>query len=233
MTERSAENLIWIDLEFTNLDPTKAFIMQAAMIVTSKDLVPLPPPGIPAETGGLLFDVALSSEQAATASDWVKQNQKAQLARSQGEDALPVAKVEELFVAYLLATCEVPADKRSRPLLAGNSVHGDFGFLTHHMPGLVDLLSFRLLDVTTFKEVARRWCPKLEFNKHHETIRQWFPGAIELEGEAHDALYDIKGSIAELSFYRSHLFLPEARGAGALPPGGRPRPEDAGADQGA
>ena len=53
---RSPDNLIWIDLEFTNLDPASAYIMQAAMIVTTADLVPIPPPGVPLEVGGLLFE---------------------------------------------------------------------------------------------------------------------------------------------------------------------------------
>ncbi len=209
--ERSAENLIWIDLEFTNLDPSRAFIMQAAMIVTTKELEPLPPPGVAPEVGGLLYDVQLSAEQAGTASEWVRANQADQLARSQGSDAVPVDMVQDLFVGYLLHCCEVPDDKRLRPLLAGNSVHGDQGFIEHHMPRLAELLSFRLLDVTTIKEIARRWCPDLEFNKNDGTIRHWYPATIELAGQAHDALYDIKGSIAELNFYRHHVFAEPAR----------------------
>lgn len=211
LPERSPDNLIWIDLEFTNLDPATSFIMQAAMIVTTADLVPIPPPGVPPEVGGLLFDVHLDAAQAATASEWVRENQAEQLARSQSAEALPVGQVQELFVAYLLATCEVPEDKRSRPLLCGNSVHGDHRFIARHMPRLEDLLSFRLMDVTSFKELARRWVPQWEFKKTDGTIKTWYPGPIGLEGGAHDALYDIKGSIAELNFYRQHLFVPEAR----------------------
>lgn len=215
---RNAQNLIWIDLEFTNLDPASAYIMQAAMIITTPDLVPIPPPGIPEEVGGLLYDVHLDATQAATASDWVKANQAEQLRRSQGDEALPNDKVEEVFLAYLLSACEVPANKRDRPLLCGNSVHGDYRFICRHMPKLEDLLSFRLLDVTTVKEIARRWCPDLEYRKTDETIMQWYPGKAGLAGEAHDALYDIKGSIAELNFYRHTLFGAEARkGAVAAP----------------
>ncbi len=216
---RNAQNLIWIDLEFTNLDPAAAYIMQAAMIITTPDLVPIAPPGIPEGVGGLLYDVHLTAEQAATASDWVRQNQAEQLRRSQGEDAMPVEKVEELFVGYLLTACEVPANKRDRPLLCGNSVHGDYRFLCRHMPQLENLLSFRLLDVTTLKEISRRWCPELEYRKTDETIKEWYPGAIELVGEAHDALYDIKGSIAELNYYRHAIFTDAARRGAVAPPG--------------
>lgn len=211
LPDRSADNLIWIDLEFTDLDPQVGFIMQAAMIVTTKDLVPIPPAGVSAEVGGLLYDVHLTKEQAATASEWVRENQAEQLQRSQGEEALPVAQVQDLFVDYLLSTCEVPDAIRMRPLLSGNSVHGDKKFLGQHLPRLDALLSFRLLDVTTIKEIARRWQPALEFDKHDETIKRYYPGPIELKGEAHDALYDIKGSIAELNYYRQRLFAPEAR----------------------
>ena len=214
---RSSDNLIWIDLEFTNLDPASAYIMQAAMIVTTADLVPIPPPGVPLEVGGLLFDVHLDAAMAATASEWVKENQAEQLKRSQSSDAVPIAQVEQLFLGYLLATCEVPDDKRTRPLLCGNSVHGDLRFIARHMPQLEQLISFRLLDVTSFKEITRRWVPQWEFKKTDATIKQWYPAPIGLEGAAHDALYDIKGSIAELNFYRHHLFVEQARRAPTTP----------------
>jgi oligoribonuclease (3'-5' exoribonuclease) len=84
-----------------------------------------------------------------------------------------------------------------------------------------NLISFRLCDVTTLKELLRRWAPTIEFRKNDETIRQWYPGQVELAGEAHDALYDIKGSIAELNFYRHHAFSHDARGNAATPPGSR------------
>jgi oligoribonuclease len=211
--ERSADNLVWIDLEFTNLDPATSFIMQAAMIVTTPDLVVIPPPSARRGELGLLSDVQLNASQANTASEWVRQNQSEHLKRSQGPNALPVGEVEQQFVDYLMATCEVPQDIRSRPILCGNSVHGDHGFISHHMPDLCNRLSFRLIDVTGIKELAKRWCPALEYRKTDATIREWFPGAAELAGEAHDALYDIKASIAELNFYRQKVFVPALRGA--------------------
>lgn len=209
---RTAGNLVWIDLEFTELDPSVGAIMQAAMIVTRPDLTPVPPPGIPAEIGGLQFTIEMSEEQVATASDWVKVNQKEHLTESRGPNAVPVGQVEELFIAYLLVCSEIPDHVRARPLLAGNSVHGDRNYLARYMPKLVDLLSYRLLDVSGFKELASRWCPKLEFNKNPETIRRWYPADVEVKGAVHDALFDIKGSIAELNFYRDQLFVPAARG---------------------
>ena len=209
--ERSADNLIWIDLEFTNLDPTVGAISQASMIVTTGTLQPLTPPGIEPGVGGLLYDVKISQAQADSASEWVRANQKKQLERSLSEDAFPVEKVEELFIAYLLSTCEIPENQALRPMLSGNSVHGDYRYIKRHMPGLDKLLSFRLVDVTSIKELARRWCPKLVFTKNAETIRSSYPGEIELEGAAHNALYDIKGSIAELAFYRQRLFTKAAQ----------------------
>lgn len=208
--ERSADNLIWIDLEFTDLEPAVGTILQASMIVTTGALEPLTPPGIDSTVGGLLYDVAITQEQADNASEWVRTNQKQQLTRSLGEDAFPVDKVEELFIGYLLATCEVPENQVLRPMLSGNSVHGDYNYLKRHMPRLYQLLSFRLVDVSSIKELARRWCSKLVFAKNPETIKTSYPGEIEVKGEAHDALYDIKGSIAELAFYRKNLFVKSA-----------------------
>lgn len=209
---RTSGNLVWIDLEFTDLDPALGGIMQAAMIVTRPDLTPVLPPGVTPEEGGLQFTVALQPEQAERASDWVKVNQKDHLARSLSPEAVPVEQVESLFIGYLLLCSEIPDSIRSRPLLAGNSVHGDRNYLARYMPKLVDLLSYRLLDVSTFKELTSRWCQALEFTKNADTIRRWFPTeGVEVKGAVHDALFDIKGSIAELNFYRENLFVPQAR----------------------
>jgi oligoribonuclease len=208
---RTLQNLIWIDLEFTDLDPGQGQIMQAAMIVTRADLTPIPPPGIEAEVGGLQFDVSMTQEQADSASDWVKANQAKHLAASLAPDALSVANVEEFFVAYLLTCCEIPDSVPKRPLLAGNSVHADRSYLQRFMPNLTALLSYRNLDVSTLKEIAARWAPDLEFNKNPESIRKWYPADVQVKGAVHDALFDIKGSISELSFYRGRLFAEIAR----------------------
>ena len=98
------------------------------------------------------------------------------------------------------------AEPRSVPL-CGNSIGTDRRFLAKQLPEIEEFLHYRSIDVSTIKELARRWSPKLVFNKTSETIRQWYPGGgVEVEGAAHDALYDIKGSIAELAFYRKTLF---------------------------
>jgi oligoribonuclease len=210
--ERTSGNLVWIDLEFTDLDPSRGAIMQAAMIVTRPDLTPIPPPGVPPEEGGLQFAISLSEDQISTASEWVQANQKEHIEECRGPNALPVERVEELFIAYLLVCSEIPDSIRSRPLLSGNSIHGDRNYLARYMPKLIELLSYRLLDVSGFKELASRWAPKLEFNKNPETIRRWYPADVEVKGAVHDALFDIKGSIAELNFYREQMFVPSARG---------------------
>ncbi|MGE0709241.1 MAG: oligoribonuclease [Planctomycetota bacterium] len=216
MLDRTLGNLIWIDLEFTDLDPSRGAIMQAAMIVTRPDLTPVPPPGIEPGEGGLQYAISLDEAQVATASDWVKEHQAEHLRRSRDpEESLPVEKVEELFVAYLLACSEVPDAAPKRPILAGNSIHGDRNYLARYMPRLISLLSYRLLDVSTLKELASRWCPSLVFTKTSQTIGQWYPAEVKVEGEVHDALFDIKGSIAELAFYRQHLLAPVARPQGS------------------
>ena len=221
----SSLNLIWCDLEFTHLDLDRTRILQAAMLVTTPELVPVAPPaassGSPVPGGdgplagaagsleGLNFLVRLTADEAALASDWVQANQGELLTRCQEDPAaLPVAEVERRMLTYLREACGVEQpdpSPRSRPLLAGNTVHKDYTVLERFMPTLVDNLSYRLVDVSGIKELRRRWYPEVpDFDKATQA-REYLPD-LSLEGSEHDALYDIKCSLAELRYYRERLF---------------------------
>ena len=212
---QSALNLVWCDLEFTNLEVEKSSILQAALLITTPDLVPIAAPDGSAD--GLMHLVRIDAAQAATASDWVRANQGELLERCQSDPtALPVNEVERGMLAYLESACVVPSDaaatpaeadglRRENPVLAGNSVHKDYSVLERLMPTLVSKLSYRLIDVSGLKELRRRWAPDLPVFDKQEMARDWLPD-LSLEGAEHDALYDIKCSLAELRFYRKTMF---------------------------
>jgi oligoribonuclease len=212
---RSALNLIWCDLEFTDLDASRARILQAAMLVTTPELEPIFPPGDAAD--GLSLLVRITPREAASASAWVRENQAELLARCQTDPAgLSLVEVEARMLAYLQATCEVPADaapdgrekatlRTQNPLLAGNSVHKDHSVLERWMPAFTSRLSYRLVDVSGLKELRRRWYPEVAPFEKESMARDWLPD-LALEGAEHDALYDVKCSLAELRYYRKQLF---------------------------
>lgn len=200
-------NLVWCDLEFTNLELDRTRILQAAMLVTTPELEPVPPPGGSAE--GLCHFVRITPAEAELASDWVKANQGELLALCQTEAAVPPAEVERHLLSYVEATCGHDAGPEgapaARPLLAGNSIHMDKAVLERCMPKLSRGLHYRLVDVSGLKELRRRWYPGVpEFDKA-AMARDWLPD-LTLEGGEHDALYDVKCSLAELRYYRARLF---------------------------
>ena len=216
-TESNPLNLIWCDLEFTHLDLARTRVLQAAMLVTTPDLEPVPPrrPGANREADptptegpleGLNHLVRITPEEAASASDWVRANQAELLARCQTDAALPPAEVERRMIDYLEATC-VPtgSGEESKPLLAGNTVHMDRAVLERCMPELARRLHYRLVDVSGLKELRRRWYPGVPEFEKPTMARDWLPD-LSLEGEEHDALFDVKCSLAELRYYRETLF---------------------------
>jgi len=211
---KSRLNLIWCDAEFTSLDIKHNAIMQIAMVITTPELDPILPPGRQDFPNML---VAITQEQADHASDWVRENQAALLARCREAGAIPLAEVETELRKYVLDCCEVPTQgarnpeeannlRRKNPVLAGNSVYNDYQVIERHLPALADLLSYRLVDASCIKELVRRWQPSLEFDKTTMAADYLPPSAPSLEGEKHDALYDVWCSIAELRYYRKVMF---------------------------
>jgi oligoribonuclease len=175
-----SENLVWIDLEMTGLDPTKHVILQAALVVTTADLEPI---------DELAIDVAQPADALANMSPLVRtMHTRTGLLERVRRSAVGVAEAELLLLDRIVATCPAPAT------LCGNSVWVDRCFIAQYMPVLDAHFHYRLVDVSTLKVLAQRWYgERAVFQK--STV-----------GE-HDAAVDIKNSIAELRHYRRTLFL--------------------------
>lgn len=175
-----SKTLIWIDMEMTGLEPDTDRIIEIATLVTDADL------NIIAE--GPVLAVHQSEQALAAMDDW---NQ-----RTHGESGLIKrvrasttgdAEAERLTLEFLAQY----VDPRSSPM-CGNSIHQDRRFMVRYMPALEKFFHYRNLDVSTVKELARRWRPEL-------------PAGFVKKG-THQALDDIHESINELKYYREHFF---------------------------
>lgn len=201
MSEARPPYYCWFDLEFTDLDPDKAALLQVALLITDVDLQPLEP-----EAKGLNIIVRLPEE--ASVSSWVQENLASLLIRCRSPEALSVHGIEDALLTHTEQWTGPKADDiKERPVLAGNSVHADWRLAARHFPRFIDRLHYRLLDVSTVKQQWHDWAGKEEFDKENASlIREYLPFTVsDLGGQPHDAFYDILASIAELNFYRQKL----------------------------
>lgn len=179
MYKLDSQNLIWIDLEMTGLDPEKERIIEIATIVTDKDL------NILAE--GPVLTVHQTDERLNSMSDWcIRTHSENGLIERVKQSKLTERAAELQTLDFLKQW--VP--KGASPI-CGNSVPQDKRFLYKYMPDLADYFHYRHLDVSTLKELVRRWKPEIltQFTKKN----------------THLALDDIRESIEELKFYRTHF----------------------------
>ncbi|MYL25442.1 MULTISPECIES: oligoribonuclease [Halomonadaceae] len=175
-----AQRLIWIDLEMTGLDPDSDRIIEVATIVTDADLNAL--------AEGPVLAVHQSDAVLEGMDEWnTTTHGNSGLTRRVRESSLTERDAELETIAFLKEW----VDARTSPI-CGNSICQDRRFLARYMPELEAFFHYRNLDVSTVKELARRWKPEA------------------LEGfkkkGAHQALDDIRESIAELQHYRKTLF---------------------------
>ena len=178
------DRLVWIDCEMTGLDLTKDQLVEIAVIVTDADLTEL--------DEGVSIIIRPDDLSILEGMDEVVVNMHTD---SGLLDLIPsgvsLAEAQEQVMAYVHQ--HVP-EARKAPL-AGSSVYVDRGFLARDMPELDAHLHYRLVDVSSVKEIARRWYPRAYFN------------SPEKKGN-HRALGDIRESIAELRYYRDAVFVP-------------------------
>ncbi|GBL56841.1 oligoribonuclease [Pseudomonas citronellolis] len=173
---QNPQNLIWIDLEMTGLDPDRDVIIEMATIVTDSEL------NILAE--GPVIAVHQSEETLAGMDEWnTRQHGQSGLTQRVRESDIDAAQAEAMTLAFL----EKWVPKRASPI-CGNSICQDRRFLYRYMPKLEAWFHYRNLDVSTLKELAARWAPQ---------VRDGFK-----KGNTHLALDDIRESIAELRYYR-------------------------------
>ena len=183
-----SDRLVWIDCEMTGLDLDKDALIEVAVLVTDSELnvlgdgvdVVIAPPA--ADLPGLLGGMVDVVREMHTASGLLEE-----LA-----GGITMAEAQERVLAYVRE--HVPEAGKAQ--LAGNSVGTDRGFLARDMPELEQHLHYRIVDVSSIKELARRWYPRVYFNSPKKTGN-------------HRALGDIRDSIAELRYYRDAIFVPQ------------------------
>ncbi len=172
-------NLIWIDLEMTGLDPEKERIIEIATIVTDAEL------NILAE--GPVLAVSQPQSLLDDMDEWnTRQHHQSGLVKRVQESLVTEADAEQQTIAFLRQYL----DPGKSPM-CGNSICQDRRFLYRYMPELAEFFHYRNLDVSTLKELVKRWRPQLMNGAKKES--------------KHLALDDIKDSIEELAYYRQHF----------------------------
>lgn len=191
---------VWFDAEFTSLELEQARLLQVAVIVTDSALNRLH-----SELEDLNLCIRL--EEGEEVSPWVAENLACLVAQCRSSDAVTIDEADRQIAELLDRYCGTPcAEMAARPVLAGNSVHNDWFLMRRDLPQFASRLHYRLLDVSSLKINWMDWAGKAPFDKESvDLLNQYFPGGGISAANAHDALFDIKASIAELAFYRSQL----------------------------
>ncbi|MBM6623186.1 oligoribonuclease [Micrococcaceae bacterium RIT802] len=179
----SAENIVWIDCEMTGLSLEADALIEVAVLVTDPELNIL----------GEGVDVVIKPEAQALEqmNDFVRQMHTSSGLLEELDAGLDLDTATEQVLEYIRAWVPDPG----KAPLAGNTIGTDRNFLARDMPGVVDHLHYRVIDVSTIKELARRWYPRAYFQSPAKTGN-------------HRALGDIRDSINELRYYRQAVMVP-------------------------
>ncbi|MEY3728558.1 MAG: hypothetical protein RL315_173 [Actinomycetota bacterium] len=175
-------NLVWVDCEMTGLDTQNDVLVEIAVLVTDSDLNII--------GDGVDLVIKASPEQISGMNEFVTKMHTDSGLITEIPNGVSVSDAENLILKYL-ESAGVAAGKSP---IAGNSVYVDRIFISRDMPKLAEYLHYRTIDVSSIKELTRRWYPKVYFNAPAKTGN-------------HRALGDIRDSIAELSFYRKTVFV--------------------------
>jgi len=179
------DRLVWIDCEMTGLDPATEVLLEVACLVTDGEL----------NIVGDGMDLVIAAPEAALEAmvPVVKDmHESSGLTAAVRASTLSLAEAEQQILAYVRAL--VPENRRAP--LCGNSIATDRSFLARYMPELDGYLHYRMIDVSSVKELARRWYP-----------RAYYAAPVKRGG--HRALADIRESIEELRYYRRTVFVPQ------------------------
>jgi oligoribonuclease len=176
---KSDQNLLWLDCEMTGLDPEVDRIIEIAVVVTGPDLLP--------RIEGPVFAIHQSDEQLDRMDAWNKGTHgRSGLIDRVKASTVTEAQAEDELLAFLARY----TPKGSSPM-CGNTIGQDRRFLVKYMPRLEAFFHYRNLDVSTLKELAKRWRPTV-----YASFRKQ---------QAHTALADVHESIEELAHYREHF----------------------------
>jgi len=177
------DRLVWIDCEMTGLDLVSDALVEVAALVTDFELNVL--------GEGVDLVVKPPAEALDQMGDFVREMHRKSGLLDHLASGITLAEAEEQVLAYVREHCA----EGSRPPLAGNTVATDRSFLARDMPALETFLHYRIVDVSSIKELARRWYPRTYYQ------------APPKRGN-HRALADIRESIEELRYYREAVFVP-------------------------
>jgi oligoribonuclease len=180
-----SDRLVWIDCEMTGLDLRRDALIEVAVIVTDGDLRPL--------DDGLNVIIHAADDVLDTMVPFVQEmHTRSGLTEAVRASTLTIGDAEKAVLEHVR---QYVPDAKSAPL-CGNSIATDRGFLARDMPELDEHLHYRMIDVSSVKELAKRWYPRVYQSQPQK-------------GLAHRALDDIRESITELAYYRQTLFVPQ------------------------
>jgi len=176
--------LVWVDMAMTGLDPARERIIEMATILTDGNLNEI--------AVGPDLVIHQADDVLAAMDDWNKKHHTASgLVERVKASTVTDALAEEQTLGFINQHISL----KERPVLAGNSIHQDRRFIRRYMPALEKRLHYRMVDVSTVKELARRWFPQIT-------------AKLPAKRETHRALDDIRESIDELRWYQAHVFAP-------------------------
>ena len=180
-----SDRLVWIDCEMTGLDLGSDLLVEVAALVTDSELNLL--------GEGIDIVIGADAEQMARMPDVVREmHASSGLTDEVLASTVTLQEAEQQVLDYIKQY--VPEPKKAP--LCGNSIATDRGFITRDMPVLDEWLHYRMVDVSSVKELARRWYPRAYFN-------------APKKGGGHRALADIEESVQELKYYRAAVFVPQ------------------------
>jgi oligoribonuclease len=177
------DRLVWIDCEMTGLNLSADALVEVACVVTDGDLTEL--------DKGIDVVIKPPAESLDHMPDLVRQMHTHSGLLTELASGITLAEAQDLVLGYIRGHV---AEPKKAPL-CGNSIGTDRSFIARDLPKLDDFLHYRMIDVSSIKELARRWYP-----------RAYFASPVKVGG--HRALADILESIAELRYYREAVFVP-------------------------
>ncbi|MCX8530348.1 MAG: oligoribonuclease [Rhodoluna sp.] len=177
-----SEHLVWIDCEMTGLDPEKDCLVEISVVITNSDLELV--------DEGIDLVIKPREDSLANMNDFVREMHTSSGLINELASGLDLADAEAQVLEYIKQYVPEP---RQAPL-AGNSIGTDRMFINRYMPALDQHLHYRNIDVSSIKELSRRWYPRVYFQ-------------LPKKDGGHRALADIKESIQELRYYRETVFV--------------------------